>query len=176
MGKFTRLCFIALGMVMIAVPSLAGPANVSIDGGCTIGWIGCPVSESILLPDGSYTCPFSAIGIVGITGFDSTSVNPDDAHGNRFFTCTSQFEFGQSNPTGVGGFGGDVIAVDPGVVCLLFPDACKGNGAVVINPSTVGAVGVCTLSGTPTTSFQEEVTPSGQAHVACFLPDPPQGE
>lgn len=154
---------------------MADPANVINDAGCTTGWLGCPVADAIPLPEGGYDCPSGSLSFVGITG-SATAVDPDDVHGFQFFTCTADIEFGQPNPTGPDGNGGDAIFVQPSVWCLVFPDTCQGKGAVLINARTLPALFVCGISGNFTTFGQAEVTPDGRAHLACYFPDPPQGE
>jgi hypothetical protein len=181
MSRLMRLGFLALVLVVAITPALADPAIIITDSGCTLGWIGCPVEDAIPLGDGSYTCGFTpSLGIVTITGSNSTAlVDPNDQHGNWFFGCQGQIDFGQANPTGVDGSGGDVIAVDPGFFChpLLFPDACQGNGhgAVIINTRTIGEAAACVPNGILSTLYQQVVAPNGRASATCFLPDPPQG-
>lgn len=151
-----------------------GPANViRTDGTCSIGWFGCPADAGEMLSDGTWMC--TEIGLVFIAG-DNWTVDPNSAHDNAKGGCSSHIEFGQPNPGG--GLGGDVevIALTLDTVCTFLPDACKGNGAFIANPRTVGSLAVCLVNGVPSTKMQEVVTPSGQVSLVCSLPDPPQGD
>jgi len=149
----------------------SGPANVIRgDGTCSVGWFGCSSDVGVMLPDGSWTCPASAIGLVFVEG-DWMSVDTNSEPGIESARCKTTIEFGQPNPAGVLGGGGDVIALSKETVCTFLPDACQGNGAFVANPRTIGSLAVCLMNGRPTTDMQETVTPSGRASLVCSLRD-----
>ena len=154
--------------------TFAGPANViREDGLCNVGWFGCTYpDDAMMLPDGSYTC-IANIRLVSIQA-DFLGVEPD-AHGNEMNSCSTQLAFGQPNPEGTLGGGGEVVALPLATVCLFLPDACQGNGALIANPRTIGSLAVCSMGDATTTQMQEVVTPSGNATLKCFLPDPPEG-
>jgi hypothetical protein len=176
-GKFVVFGLLVLIMVCVAGDTVAvGPANViHQDGGCSIGWFGCSSDDAIMLPDGSYTCEFADIDLVYIEA-SYHIVESNDEHGNVMSTCRTQIAFGQLNPEGGFGGGGEVVAIPLETICLFLPDACQANGAFIANPRTVGSLAVCLVGGVPTTNMQETVTPSGNVTLKCFLPDPPQGE
>jgi hypothetical protein len=177
LGKSVVFGLLVLLMVCVAGDTLAvGPANVfRADGGCSIGWFGCTFpDDAMMLPDGTYTC-IQNIRLVYIEA-DNHGVESNDEHGNEMSTCSTQIAFGQPNPEGPLGEGGEVVALPLETVCLILPDACQGNGTLIANPRTIGGLAVCLLRGVPTTNMQEIITPSGNATLKCFLPDPPQGE
>lgn len=170
------MCLRRVGLIAVIVLAMTavyadepGPANVfQGDDACTIGWLGCDPSVAIPRDDGSLDCPLSGIQIVGITG-NRTTVDSNGVPDVRFSHCTTRIEFGQVNPIGLFGADGYAVAAHRDAICLLFPKTCRGNGAVVINFEAVGAVGSCTLFGETTFNYQSQITPSGQASLACFL-------
>ena len=167
--------FAALQSIVVTAVEAQGPANVMIDDQCTTGWVGCPEAVGVLLPDGSYTCLLSDIGIVGFTGNQAMELIPNDAHGNGLNVCRNRLKFGQPQPTGLDGTAGDWIVLKFEEARLLFASAFQGNGAAVVNQRTLPGVGTCTVNGIITLNFQSVITRSGNVNLTCFLPDPPQG-
>lgn len=154
-----------------------GPAAVFHDARCAVAWMGCSVDDAIVLPDGSFDCPTTAIVGVSITADDCLRVLPNDEHDNHFITARAQIHFGQPNPTGTTGDDGDVIAIRPELLCLFFQDNqfCRGNGALVLTSRTFPGL-ACNIAGTVTSVVNYRISPSGGAALTCFLPDPPKGE
>jgi len=168
---FRRLSLLAVIVLTATIAFADDPAPANVfqgDDACTIGWIGCDPSDALPQDDGTFDCPLSRIRILGITG-NRRTVDAGSVAGTHFSHCRTQIAFGQENAIGLFGEDGYAVAVHPETICLLFPKACRGNGAVVINTTTVGAVGTCTLFGEVTFNYQSQITPSGQASLACFL-------
>lgn len=167
----TRFLSLLACLIIVSTAVYAqAPANVfPAEGGCTIGWIGCDPADAIPQGDGSFTCPINKIGLVPITG-DRQSVQSNDVNGHVMWHCRGTIVFGQENSIGVDGVGGTIVAVYPETICLFFPAACRGNGAVIANETTVDGAATCRVFGTITTDVQSQITPSGEASLMCFLP------
>ena len=152
------------------------PANVVLDGECGTGWVGCPVAVAVPSPDGGFTCMIGDIAITSFTGNEVINLIPNDAHGNALMICRNRLDFGQANPTGLDGSGGDWIALKFQEARQIFPSAFQGNGAAVINQRTLPGVGTCEVNGVISLNYQSVVTRRGNVNLSCFLPDPSQGD
>jgi hypothetical protein len=156
--KTFRLLLLGIPFVLLAVarPVAADPATVTRfgeDSPCPFLWGGTDAAN---------------VGHLVVLEGTGVLVESNNERGNASYQCHGQIDFGAT-----------VVAPEfptmlPVMVrlatieeaCVAFPDACKGNGALLATFENTGILcqGISSF-------YQEVVTPDGQAQLICHLPD-----
>lgn len=169
MASIAALPLLALGTVASADPAGVGVATVERGFNCYVGALASG-------PDVTPLYPGTDLGVVQVVVTNSTFVIANSANGNTNLSCHGQVDFG-STVTAY-----DPVTRNPITVTLatreesctalepLFPNVCRGNGAVILNTSTIGMP--CQIvPGLFTNDWRQITAPSGEVSLTCQTSD-----
>lgn len=168
-GKESVIVLLILSILSTGFIQSQGPAIVTKDpqAACVIVWIDVSGNSFPLLPGGE--------GVVQVFLENVVIVETNSDNGNLNSSCQGVISFGEQ-VAAIDVVTGQPVVATPATrdeaceaVSEGAPDACRGNGAVIINTETTGGGLICNVNGIPTTDWIQVQNRSGRAVITCHV-------
>ncbi len=148
-------------------PPGVGSADVTItkEGACLGAFVDVGGASTPILPGGE--------GLVFVNLEEVVLVYANDRNGNAHLRCHGRIPVGETVLAFDFVTGEEILATLPTVngacaaIELVFPEACRGRGAIIFNFETTGAF--CTIGGVPTPDWHQVTTRNGAANLSCHI-------